>query len=178
MSFIDKKTQKINIHSYFFFHSSATQFYCFCIFLLTYYVQVLCNVRPPPPLALSIKTKMISAEINSHSFTFFFFKHLSHQMESKVRTRSPSRPSEWPSCLNIPESTVKRLGTLKTATPSSLQNKRLSTALEQKHSCCTSSIHGLDFHAYTFNKECCPGRHTSRLFFYTFPHLPSTCVLC
>lgn len=55
-------------------------------------------------------------------------------------------------------------------------NKRLPTALEQKHSCCTSSIHGLEFLAYTFNNECHSGRHTSCLL--SFQHLLSMCTLC
>lgn len=55
-------------------------------------------------------------------------------------------------------------------------NKRLPTALEQKHSSCTSSIHGLEFLAYTFNKECRSGWRTSCLL--TFQHLPSTRMSC
>lgn len=48
---------------------------------------------------------------NHFTFIDFVFKRLSHKMESKVRTQSPSRPC---CCLNIPESKVnKRLGLLR-----------------------------------------------------------------
>lgn len=50
-----------------------------------------------------IETKMISVEIISHSL-LWKKKHLSHKMESKVR--SPSTPCCF---LNIPESVFKRL---------------------------------------------------------------------
>lgn len=59
----------------------------------------------------------------------------------------------------------------KVTTTEKQKSKDFPTALEQKHSSCTSSIHGLEVLTYTFNKECRSGRHTSHL-----THLPSTCV--
>lgn len=56
-------------------------------------------------------------------------------------------------------------------------NKRLPTALEQKHSSCTSSIHGLEFLAYTFNKECRSGWRTSLSFNISAPSIHTNVVL-
>lgn len=141
-------------------------------------MQVLCNVRPHPPWLCRSKQKWFQLKSTHIHLLFFFFKHLSHQMESKVRTQSPSRPSEWPSCLNIPESTVKRLGTLKTTTtppPSKLKdfplhwNRNTRVALQV-------------FTAWIFTPTLLTRSvaldNTHLVFFYAFPHLLSTCVLC
>lgn len=87
MSFIDKKAQKINIHSYlFFFPPFAIKFYLFIFFFFFTYVQVLCNVRTPTLDRQTSKPKT--------KLTFVDFKTnkqkkniniLSHQMESEVK---------------------------------------------------------------------------------------------
>lgn len=143
-----RKLAKINIHSYNILfllrHKSTVCFFIMCKF---------CAMSDPP----NPEAHPPGLQTSKSKWSQLKFLHiqelLSHKMESKVRTRSPSMPScgrtfqslryEGAGHLRI---TTKKKKFLK-------NNERLLTAIEQKHSSCTSSIYGLEFLFYTFNKE-------------------------
>lgn len=79
-------------------------------------------------------------------------------MESEVKNSisQQAEQSGWaePSRRNIPESVIKGLGHHWNNNPAPLPHKikYFLTALEQKHSSCTSSIHGQESLTYTCNE--------------------------
>lgn len=89
---------KINIHSYISFICNILLFLCAS--------SVQCQTSFHLLSQHQNKTKMISAETTSHSSTCVCVFFVLNEMESKVRTQSPSRHC---CCLNIPKSVLFKI---------------------------------------------------------------------
>lgn len=141
-----------------------------------------CAMSGPPTLACRTSKQKGFRLKSTHIHWLFFFRNvLSHQMESKVKKLNlpAGRASKQAAVLSEKHSRVygKKAWDIKNKRKPHISD--FLTAFEQRHSSCTSSIHGREFLAYTFNKERHSGStHISS--FSIFQHLPSTrvCVLC
>lgn len=178
MSLIGRRATK-NKYPQLYFFFLLEHFYCFCWFFFYLFFYLLCasSVQcqiPIPPRGLSnVNTKMISAEITSHSLTFFK-KNKQYKSQDGIKGKNSISQqavllSEHSRVCGKKAWDIKNNNKKKNLPKK--KNQRLPTALEQTRSSCTSSIHGLEFLADTFNKD---------IFyvFLTFQHLLSTCLLC
>lgn len=165
MSLTRQKAQKINIHSYFFssFCNIIRLFFSCFFFLFVFIMCKFCATAGPPPWLVEHQNKN-DFDGNQLTFIDYFFKIISHQMESKVKN-SISQQAEQAAVLSEHSRVygkkawdIKNKNEKKKIKKKNPEIKDFLTALEQKHSSCTSSIRGLEFLADTFNKECRSGR--------------------